>query len=626
MSTTTPPTSSTTTLEAYRKIPVVLRILRAPTFGILLLTVALVILGLSLTRVDWLMQGTIALTLGIAATGLGLALGLAGEFVLGISLVMAAGAYTTVALSNAGWNFWLSALVGMAVAIVIGVVMSLPGLRVGHFYFGMLGFFLVYLIPTMVQVFEPVTGGSEGVAVLGVPDFFGIRLSASGMFVLAAIALCVALLFARNVRSSPLGVKMRRMRDSPVILATTGTPVWRVRLATYVFASVLAGLGGAVYSHVAGFVQPGEFSLEMTNMILAAVIVGGSRSLLGPVIGVIVLYVVPRMVLNIEGWSDIVYGVIIVISILVFRGGVVQATRDLIAWIQRKRGRKRNQPQQAVIARSPEGIADHLWALRASDVGEHEIKVIGARKRYGGVVALDMDDEQEISVKSGEIHLLLGPNGSGKTTLLNVISGLVRVDAGTVTFDGKVSNRMPVHKIAELGVSRSFQGPALPDEVTPVELFAAAIANTQKTSYFHWLLGTWVAARARRRATGLALQLADEAGLGRAGLAECRGLTSGQRRIVDVVLSMISSRSTIVLLDEPAAGLSEAERKQLANTIRALTRRGIGFIVVEHDLELALGLADRVTVMASGRPIAAGSADEIRDSAIVREVLIGGTH
>jgi ABC-type branched-subunit amino acid transport system ATPase component/ABC-type branched-subunit amino acid transport system permease subunit len=601
--------------------------LASPLFSILGLGLVLLVLGLTIQRVDWLLQGSAALSLAIAATGLGLALGLGGEFVLGVSVIFATAAYTAAILTSTyHWSFWSAGLVAMLLATLVGVLLSLPGLRVSHFYFGMLGFFLVFLIPALVQMFDRWTAGSEGFSVLATPELFGKQLDLRGMFLFGVVALVVALLLSLNIRNSPLGIHVRRMRDSSVTLAASGIPVWRIRFATYFFSSLLAGLGGVVYSHLSGFLQPNEFTFEMTNMILAAVVIGGSRTLLGPCVGVIVLYIVPRVVIDVQGYTDIVYGALILISVIAFRGGVIQAVRDLVQWTRRHRSSpSADIPLAQTIARSPEHLADLIWSLRGEVTGDHRLVVRGIRKNYGGVRALDLEDEDEVVVESGQVHLLLGPNGSGKTTLLNAISGLARPDAGSVTLDGVDVTGGRVAKIASMGIGRSFQGPALPDEVTPVELFTAALAQRMGVSYAHWLIADPVAHRARKRATEGAMALAEAAGLGRAGTEECERLTSGQRRVVDVVHALVATRSSIVLLDEPAAGLSDPERRQLAATIRALANRGLGFIVVEHDLDLALSLADTVTVMATGRPVAQGSPDHVKSSSIVKEVLIGAS-
>jgi branched-chain amino acid transport system permease protein len=310
--------------------------------------------------------------------------------------------------------------------------------------------------------------------------------------------------------------------------------------------------------------------------------------------------------------------------VLLFRGGVVE-------WVQERWKLLRKQrSNQAVAAaadepgrRSVDALVDLLLPLRSLD-GRRTLRATGVVKHYGGVRALDFEEGDEFDVATGEVHLLLGPNGSGKTTLLNALNGLVRVAGGTVALDGESINRKPVAAIARAGIARSFQSPALPDEVTPAELFTTAILAMQRIGYFHWVLSDAKANRARRQSRGLALRLAATSGLAAVADTPCSALTSGQRRMVDVLQALLSD-SAIVLLDEPAAGLSDDEREHLSATVKALARRGLGFVVVEHDLELALSFADRVTVMADGRPVAHGQPDEILSRDIVKTVLIGTT-
>lgn len=597
--------------------------------GIGVFAIILLILGLFIQRKDWLDQGSAALTFAICATGLGLALGLAGEFVLGIVMVFATGAYTAGALTEKlAWDFWPAALAGTLFAIIVGSILSIPGLRVGRFYFGMIGFFIVFLIPSIVAILQPVTDGSQGMVIYSRPELFGIPFDRHGIFILAAAALILTLLISRNVRSSPLGMNMRRMRESSVVLASSGVRVWKIRLSTYILSSVFAGLGGAIYSHISGTLVPPMFSLDLTTLMLAAVVVGGSRSLFGPSVGVIVLYILPRLVIKIDGYTDIIYGVVVVLAVLLFRGGISQTVRDIAQKIRERREKAdssaRTTTDASVAVRSPEGLADLIWSLRSQTARPHSIEVSGARKHYGGIAALDMQDSDAVSVSSGEVHVLLGPNGSGKTTMLNVMMGLVRPDTGSVSIDHQSTSRMSVSSIGRAGIGRSFQSPTIPDEVTPVDLFAAKLAEMRNVSYLHWYLSDWKANRVRRETRALASEIAYQAGLGIAATEACQALTSGQRRIVDVVLALISDIQTVVLLDEPAAGLSDDERTQLAITVRALASRGLGFIVVEHDLDLAFNLADRVTVMASGRPVATGKPNDVRNSAVVRAVLIGG--
>ncbi|HEX3804336.1 MAG TPA: ATP-binding cassette domain-containing protein [Solirubrobacteraceae bacterium] len=601
----------------------------------MVLALALFLVGAFVTKQDILLQGSIALTYAIAATGLGMALGLAGEFLLGQLALFAVSAYVTAVLVsvNHGWNYWPAAIVGCVAAMLAGLVLSVIGLRISRFYFALIGFFVVSLLPNIVQIFSSQTGGSVGLPVSTVPSLLGTSMGTRGLFWLAGVFLVVSLLLVRNVRSSPLGVQMRRMRENPAVLSSSGIPVWRVRLSTYLLCSLLAGVGGAIYAELYAYLLPDFFDLTTTILLFAAVLVGGQTTLLGPSLGVILLYVFPNVVIDVPSDSDLIYGTIVLISVILFRGGIEGSIRDLTRKLVKALRRKRlladdastsNMTSHEMAGVSSSELVDLLWGLREGVSEADRLVVRGAQKHYGGVTALSLDDEDTVTVVPGKVHLLLGPNGSGKTTLLNITSGLSHVDAGTVTLGSREVAQAAPSQIARLGVGRSFQSPSLPPEVTPREILSAALAQLRHVSYVHWLTSDPIAWRARRETSELAGRMLTAAGLGSCLDQPCTGLTSGQTRILDVLLAL-ASRSMLVMLDEPAAGLSEFERGQLSATIRGLADRGVGFLVVEHDLDLALNLADHVTVLGQGRLLASGDPDHIKTHPEVREVLIGAT-
>lgn len=591
--------------------------------GPVVVTAVVVIVGVTVLSQGQLLQGAVALTYALAATGLGVALGLGGEYLLGQAAVFACGVYVTASLETVhSWNFWPAAGVGVLGAIALGLLLSIPGLRVSRFYFGMVGFFLVYLIPDFAQLFAKQTGGSAGLAIPQVPTFLGIQLDNLGVYLLAAAALFVGLILTRNVRRSPLGVHMRRMRDTPFVIATSGIPVWRIRLAIYVLSALLAGIAGAIYSQINGFVSPLDFDASVAVLFFAAVLVGGPTTLLGPTFGVVLLYVVPQIVINVPAYSDLLYGATVVVCVIALREGVEEAA---IGLYERARHRRRGQADRTRAAGdepSAQRLAGLMWRLRADTAMTGPLVVRGIQKRFGGVAALQIDDEVAVAVEPGQIHLLLGPNGSGKTTLLNAISGLTRIDAGSIHIGEVEITRARVAQIAQLGIARSFQAPRLPSELPPGQLLGGMLAGLRNVAYFHWLTSDPVAARERAAAQGLADDIIAASGLASAGGCAAIALTSGERRLLDV-LAALTSRAHIVLLDEPASGLSAQERRLLADTITALAARGMAFLVVEHDLDLALSIADTVTVLVNGSVVVTGDPEEIKEHPYVREALIG---
>jgi branched-chain amino acid transport system permease protein len=573
-----------------------------------------------------LSQLAVALTYAIAASGLGFALGLGGEYILAQGSIFACSAYVTaIMVANHGWNYWLATLAGIGSAIVLGLVLSVPGLRVSRFYLAMVGFFLVALTPDIVQVFSGQTGGSAGLALPSPPTFFGRSMSTHGMFVLAAIALVVCLVLLQNVRASPFGVHVRRMRDDPFVLSVSGISPWNVRITTYLVTSLLGGIGGAVYSEINGYLAPYYFDITFTILLFAAVVIGGQTGLMGPALGVFLLYVIPRMVINVPGYSDLIYGCTILFGVIFLRDGVEEGIRDGWRAIRARASRREARRVEVSSGSDPaarERLPKLLWQIRSEHFAPQTLKVRGAKKAFGGNAALDLDTHTEVAVLPGQVHLLLGPNGSGKTTLLNATCGLVRLDGGTVTFGDRDVTRLSALKVARLGLARSYQSPRLPAELTPRELLAGMLAQLASTNAVHWILNDRSARRTRKSAAELAQEMLAVGGLGAAATTPNRSLTSGQRRILDVLVAL-SSQSSVVLLDEPAAGLSGDERRALAETVTSMAQLGVGFLVVEHDLELGFSLADQVTVLAAGRIVAQGPPSKVRDEKVAREVLMG---
>jgi branched-chain amino acid transport system permease protein len=569
------------------------------------------------------LQLATAVCYAIAASGLGVALGLGGEYLLGQAVIFAISAHVTAALmTNHAWGFVPAALAGVVGAILVGLVLSLIGVRISRFYFGMVGFFLVALLPGIVQLVKSETGGSSGLTVTALPSVFGQQLDTHDLLIVASVLLVGTLILIRNVRLSPLGLHMRRMRDDPFVVSLSGKPVWRIRVAAYVIACALAGVGGAIYSQLNGFLAPYDFDVTFTILLFAAVLVGGATSLLGPTVGIFLLFVVPRILINVQSYSDFIYGGTILVAVLLLPQGVEHAVREGIGVLLR-RIRRGGAVELApeVDTPTPERLAGFLATLRPEG-RRVSLRVSGARKTFQGVRALDFADDQEVVVEPGRIHLLLGPNGSGKTSLLNAMCGLVRLEGGTVAVgDTEVTKNGPA-RIAALGVARSYQAPRLPEEVTPREMVAGALAEMRSVRYIHWLANDWVARRHRREVFAQADDILAGVGLSSAANRPNLWLTSGQRRILDVLMAM-TSRASVILLDEPAAGLSEHDRNVLAEIVGALAGHGIGILIVEHDVELGLRIADRVTVMASGAVIAQEAPQHVREDAFVREVLMG---
>lgn len=344
---------------------------------------------------------------------------------------------------------------------------------------------------------------------------------------------------------------------------------------------------------VLGFVSPYAFRVDLSIFFFFSVIVGGTGQLLGPVVGAWILYLVPNAVLaELSVYRLLAYGVVALLIMLAFPDGVVGS---LVKAARQRRMR----------AQVPPIDIGPVLAFRGDDVVRETasgaaITVSGARKQFDRLVALDGVD---LTVATGRVHGLVGPNGSGKTTLLNVISGLIRLDRGEVRVRETVSSRLPAHRLAALGLGRTFQTPRVFEDMSIWQNLE--IGADLRGAGHHWLLRmlqpfrpAWTASRPDM-------------------------LAHAQRRVLET-LRMVATDADILLLDEPAAGLSAEERRDFAALICFLRDRlGKTILLVEHDLHLVWRVADRISVLDAGQIVAEGAPDAIADNPRVRALFTG---
>jgi branched-chain amino acid transport system permease protein len=394
---------------------------------------------------------------------------------------------------------------------------------------------------------------------------------------------------------------MRVAAASPEAALTLGfSPGW-VRSAAFVVAALGTGLAGVLYVPVVSFLSPSAFHVELSIFFFFSVIVGGRGRLLGPILGVWVLHLVPNVLLvDLVNYRLIGYGLVALAIMLLFPDGLVGTVENkLRRWMQR--------PGSADVG--VEWIMSATAAVRKSHAAAPArgdavpaIAVDAVRKGFGHVIALD---GVGLTVARGSIHGLVGPNGSGKTTLLNVLSGLARVDRGQVRILGRDATRLPAFRTARLGVGRTFQNPRVFEDLSIWE---------------NLLIGADFG-RDRRRADWLFRALHEIEGRWRAQRPDL--LPHAQRRLLEV-LRVIAMDCEVLLLDEPAAGLSPEERRDFGALLRNLRDTlGKTVILVEHDLDLVWRVADRITVLDAGAVIAEGAPDEIVGNPQVRALFTG---
>ncbi|GLY65428.1 branched-chain amino acid ABC transporter ATP-binding protein/permease [Amycolatopsis taiwanensis] len=589
---------------------VVWRAFRAVPTWVPPLVVAVVVLLLPQLGLDFATsrQVQLACILALVVSGLNLSLGYAGQLALGQAAMYAAGAYTAGLLSIAGYtDILLQLVVAGLVALAVGVLTGIPGLRLGSWSLAMTSFFLVLLVPDVLAMFEDVTGGHNGLSGIEGPTLFGAPLDTDGYYVVIVVVAIVWFAVLRNIVVSRHGVAFRVLKQSPVLASSVGISVFRMKLLGYALGAFPVGLAGALFANLDGYLSPETFTFTLATSVLAASILGGSASVYGAAVGAAIMQLGPNQSSAFQQYALVFYGAFLILGGVLLGGGLAQLFRGLVTRLDRRAGLA---PSRTA---APPGQPPEVPALRGA-----ELAVSGLSKAFGGNQALR---DVSIIAAPGRVTALIGPNGSGKTTLLNMISGFYRTDAGRIALDDGQIQRLPAHRVARAGVARTFQTPNLPAGVTVAEAVASGRYSTHRASTLGAVLRLPRFRRIRAADIAEAERVLELVGLAHLRDAEAVSLPLGNRRLLEVARALVTEPK-VLLLDEAASGLDEDEVDRLAELIRRIRDAGGTVLLVEHNFRLILALADEIFVLAHGQVIASGPPEVIeRDPRVLNEYL-----
>lgn len=564
--------------------------------------------------------------LALIASGLNLSFGYAGELALGQVAMYAAGAYLTGYLAM-NWLNDLVVLAAMAAiaALVVGVISGAPGLRLGGWSLAMTSFFLVLLVAEVLDLLEHFTGGAVGMVGIPAPQVFGRDLTNIDFYLFVTVLTVVWFAALRNLITSRHGTAFQVLRESPILASSLGISVYRLKLTAYAVAAVPAGIAGALFAFVDRYLSPETFGFTMAVTVLAASILGGSRSVYGAFVGAAIMQYGPLRSTDFAEYAQIAYGVFLILAGALVANGLAGLAQKGIRWLDRRTDLARVTDEMADDAPAAESEAAAGGASTVAMGGElpplpgAALEVHGVRKRFGGLQALG---GVTLTAQPGQITGLIGPNGSGKTTLLNMVCGYYRTDAGTIRLGQQDITGRPTHQVARAGVARTFQTPLFPGHVTVREAVAAGAYAPRYVGMLASVLrlpNYRRAAAADRAEVDAVLRLTGTAHLAD---VEAASLPLGTRRMLEVARALMS-RPKVLLLDEVASGLDEDEIERLAHLIRAIRAAGATVILVEHNFRLVLELADTIHVLAQGQLVASGPPAEIEHHPRVLSEYLG---
>ncbi|HVF21036.1 MAG TPA: ATP-binding cassette domain-containing protein [Mycobacteriales bacterium] len=562
--------------------------------------------ALDLAEVLWLL---------LAALGLNLAVGFGGQPMLGQGAFVAIGAYGTVLLTDrADLPLGVSASLTVTGAGVAGWLVAFGSSRLRGAYLGLATWGLAWLVYAALTAFPATFGGSQGLVRPAparlVSRFLGIEVTLTPQVhaVVAAVLCAAVVLVTRSIARGPVGLDLAALRSGPAAAESLGIPGAALRRSTLAASAALGALSGAGTAVLLGLVAPGDVSPLLSVELLVAVLIGGTASVIGPVIGVAVLIALPALADALSGAAGV--------DVERSRGVVTAA---LLLAVVALRPRLTRRDQAAASSPAPPEAAAEVPERRP--IGDVVLAATGLRHSYGGVRVLDGID---LDVRAGEVHALVGPNGSGKTTTLRLLAGAITVQGGHVRVDGADVTGLDQRGRVLAGVGRTNQSTALFPGLTVVDHLRAGARSTERAGVaWRAVLRTPSWRSASARSGDRVTRTAVHAGLSDRLAVTPERLTHGEQRLLQVARAA-STEPRVLLLDEPAAGMSLAESDRLASYVRTLAGNGVAVLLVEHDMRFVAQVADRMTVLAGGRVVATGRPDDVRRQPVVHEVYFGG--
>jgi len=580
--------------------------LRADARLLPFLAAIVVVFGLFAAKSATLAQaGTYAAIYAIAAIGLSLLLGNVRQISIGQAGFFGIGAYAVAyCTAVAGWPFWPAAALGVALAAVVGLALGFVALRFTGHYLAMATLAFGLIAVGIFHEAQPL-GGAVGISNVPYAQLGGLTLSGYPAYWFAWGVALLAALLTLNLLRGRTGRAFETIRNDELAAEMVGVQTRRYKIVAFAYAGALAGLAGAIYAAYLGIVVPDAVGVPLSIDFLLMVVLGGSGGVSGALIGAALIGFLDIAGHQFENWREVAYGVLVV-------GVVIGAPGGLVSLLRRA---PKSPPRDARLSAL---AVSRDRRIEAPGDGP-PLDVRGVTKRFGGLLALD---DVSFVLERGRLTSLIGPNGAGKTTLFNAICGVGRLTGGVVWIGGRQATGWPSHRIAALGVGRTFQNARLFGEMTVLENVTAGTFRTERGSFAADLLGLPATRRAERAALERARATLAELGLEPIAHTYAKDLPFGDRRRVELARA-VAAEPWLLLVDEPAAGLNGHERGTLHEDLLRLRDAGTTLLLIEHDMRLVMTLSDRVMVLKFGRMIADGTPAVVRSNPEVIAAYLG---
>jgi branched-chain amino acid transport system ATP-binding protein/branched-chain amino acid transport system permease protein len=575
-----------------------------PFLGLLLVGVAFPVFGGGY----WGVIATRACVYWVLVSGLNLVVGFAGQIAIGWVALLTLGAYTTsvLAAGNATPAIppYLALTIAGAVGAVVGLIIGLPALRLRTFYFAITTLGFATIVTQVALAWQSVTGGGVGVPGPLFPEPFSSQWGFY-YFCFGLAAICTWM--TANVAASRFGRALTAIRDAEVAAEASGISKPALLMPVFLFSGAVAAVAGGLFASLQSYITPDAFTLDLSVLFFIAILIGGRGSILGPLLGTILLTVLPELAAPLVAWSTFLYAALLLVIVLAIPGGIAE--------ILDFKNRRPLASGRAIIPR-PDLVEQLLGSPR--DAGTLTLEQVALS--FGGVQAID---DLDLEVRPGQVHGLIGPNGSGKTTTLNVISGYYVQQRGAVRLNG---DELPVfarHQRARMRIARTFQTPRIVGSASVLQNVMIGGTIDGEGTFVESLLSLPRHRRDEDMLRATAMLALAAVGLDRLALVRADRLQHSELRFTEIARALML-RPAFLLLDEPAAGLTAEEIERLGAFLLAIAQAGTGVLVVEHHPDLIFDICHHVTVLNLGRLLAAGTPAEIRSHREVVNAYLGG--